>query len=114
MSREVRLADTDRHIHSHSANVAPDGLPGRGIIVAGWLVAASALARAVPRVRKRVCQNFPTSSIGIADLRTRSTPESAEPYLRRLDLDDPDGVEETVMQKAVVAGLVSSGLIESG
>jgi hypothetical protein len=43
-----------------------------------------------------------------------SPPKAAEPYLRRLDLADPDGLKEILMQKAVVAGLVAGGVIDPG
>jgi hypothetical protein len=41
----------------------------------------------------------------------RSIPESAKPYLERLELDDPGSAKEKMMQKLVVYALMSTGSI---
>jgi hypothetical protein len=40
-----------------------------------------------------------------------SVPERARPYLERMGLADPDGLEETLLQRAVVFALVSADLL---
>ena len=50
------------------------------------------------------------SSLGKA-MTIRSIPESAKPYLERLELDDPGSAKEKMMQKLVVYALMSTGSI---
>jgi hypothetical protein len=38
-------------------------------------------------------------------------PESAIPYLKRLDLDNPKTVKEKLMQKIILYGLAETGAI---
>lgn len=50
------------------------------------------------------------SSLGKA-MTIRSVPESAKPYLERLELDNPGSAKEKMMQKLVVYALTSTGSI---
>jgi hypothetical protein len=41
----------------------------------------------------------------------RTVPESAKPYLKRLQLDKPGSAKEKMMQKLVIYALTSTGSI---
>ncbi len=70
------------------------------------------LVKALRGVQERLERRDLSILPGLDEVRALlEVPEAARPYLERMDLADPEGFEETLLQRAVVYALVNQNLI---
>jgi hypothetical protein len=70
------------------------------------------LAKALRRLKARVKNRDLSLVPDLHELQqVLSVPDSARPYLERMALAEPEGLQETLLQRAVVFALVSDGAI---
>jgi hypothetical protein len=69
---------------------------------------AKALRRLKARVKNRDLSLFP--DLGEIQ-QILAVPPSARPYLERMGLAEPEGLQETLLQRAVVFALISDGAL---
>jgi hypothetical protein len=70
------------------------------------------LAKALKRLKGRVANRDLSLVPDLRELQqVLSVPAAAAPYLRRMGLAEPDGLQETLLQRAVVFALVSDGVL---
>ena len=70
------------------------------------------LLKALRGVQERLERRDLSLLPGLDEVRALvDVPEAARPYLERMDLAEPEGFEETLLQRAVVYALVNQDLI---
>jgi acyl-CoA hydrolase len=71
-----------------------------------------ALAKALRRLKGRVARRDLSLVPDLGELQqVISVPDAAAPYLERMGLAEPQGLQETLLQRAVVFALVSDGVL---